>query len=54
MKCIDTLIYQNVDNFIFNDENINKFPQFKYIFKKNENNEYYVNDIINLNFEKCN
>lgn len=54
-----TLVFENnADNFKFTNENINKFPQLKYVFKKNENGKYYVSDIINLNFEedfeKCN
>ena len=36
---------------------LDKFPQLKYIFKKNKDGNYYVSDIINLNyeedFEKC-
>ena len=59
----DTLVYENdyrekiidgtiVYDFKFNKENINKFPQLKYIFKKNESGKYYVSDIVNLNFEE--
>ena len=48
----NTLVYSNIaDSFKFTEENINKFPQLKYIFKKNNNGKYYVSDIINLNFE---
>jgi len=55
----NTLVYENAtDNFKFTKENINKFPQLKYIFKKNDNGKYYVSDIVNLNFqedfENCN
>lgn len=48
-----TLVFDNVtNNFEFTKENINKFPQLKYVFKKNDNGKYYVSDIINLNFEE--
>lgn len=54
-----TLVYENAtDNFKFTKENVSKFPQLKYIFKKNDNGKYYVSDIVNLNFqedfESCN
>jgi len=49
----NTLVFENAaDNFQFTKENISKFPQLKYIFKKNDNGKYYVSDIINLNFEE--
>ena len=48
-----TLVYENAsDNFKFTKENVSKFPQLKYIFKKNDNGKYYVSDIVNLNFEE--
>lgn len=51
---INTLLYKNIsrDDFVFTDENIDKFPQLKYVFKKNESENYYVSDIINLNYEE--
>lgn len=52
------VISDNIENFEFSNDNISKFPQLKYVFKKNTNGKYYVSDIINLNFEedyeKCN
>lgn len=49
----NTLVFENItDNFEFIKENVNKFPQLKYIFKKNNDGKYYVSDIINLNFEE--
>ena len=49
----NTLVFNNnSDKFKFTKENVNKFPQLKYIFKKNSNGKYYVSDIINLNFEQ--
>ena len=49
----DSLVYENYNgDFKFTKENVNKFPQLKYVFKKNENGNYYVSDIINLNFEE--
>lgn len=56
----DTLVIKDItdEEFYFTKENINKFPQVKYIFKKNKDGKYYVSDIVNLNFfedfEKCN
>ena len=46
------VIKDNTESFKFTDENVNKFPQLKYIFKKNKDGKYYVYDIINLNFEE--
>ena len=46
------VIKNNTENFKFTDENVNKFPQLKYIFKKNKDGKYYVSDIVNLNFEE--
>lgn len=50
----NSLVYENMskDDFKFTRENIDKFPQIKYVFKKNDNGNYYVNDIINLNYEE--
>lgn len=48
----NTLVYNNSNNFKFSKENIDKFPQLKYIFKKNAKGNYYISDIINLNFEE--
>lgn len=49
----NTLVLKNVtDNFKFTKENVDKFPQLKYIFKKNNAGKYYVSDILNLNFEE--
>ena len=42
----------NTENYKFTDENVNKFPQLKYTFKKNKNGKYYLSDIVNLNFEE--
>ena len=56
----NTLVLKDVndDNFYFTKDNIDQFPQIKYVFKKNKNGKYYVSDIINLNYEedyeKCN
>ena len=47
----DTLVYKDgVKNFEFTKDNISKFPQLKYVFKKNSMGNYYVYDIINLNY----
>lgn len=49
----NTLVLENItDDFKFTKENVSKFPQLKYIFKKNDNGKYYVSDIVNLNFEE--
>jgi len=48
-----TKVFENAtDNFQFTNENIERFPQIKYVFKKNNTGQYYVSDIINLNFEE--
>lgn len=48
-----TKVFENIDNnFQFTNENVTKFPQIKYIFKKNNNGQYYLSNIINLNFEE--
>ena len=54
----ETLVYKNsVETFKFTDDNVEQFPQLKYIFKKNDFGKYYVSDILNLNyqedFERC-
>lgn len=49
----DTLVYKDLtEEFKFTNDNIEKFPQLKYVFKKNNEGKYYLNDIINLNFEE--
>lgn len=49
----NTLVFENVTyDFRFTKENVDKFSQLKYVFKKNDNGKYYVSDIINLNFEE--
>lgn len=49
----NTLVFKGLgDSFDFTEENVNKFPQLKYIFKKNEKGSYYLYDIVNLNFEE--
>ncbi len=48
----NTLVYKNVKDFKFTKENIKLFPQIQYVFKKNNAGEYYVYDIVNLNFQK--
>lgn len=49
----NTLVFKGLgDSFTFTEENVNKFPQLKYIFKKNEKGSYYLYDIVNLNFEE--
>lgn len=48
-----TKVFENAtDNFQFTNENVEKFPQIKYVFKKNNDGQYYVSDIINLNYEE--
>lgn len=50
---LNTLVYKDVTNeFKFTKENVSKFPQIKYVFKKNNNGKYYVSDIVNLNYEE--
>lgn len=46
------VIYDNLDieNFEFTNENIELFPQLKYVFKKNNSDKYYLYDIVKLNF----
>lgn len=56
----NTLVYENMsmEEFKFTKENIDKFNQLKYIFKKNNEGKYYLSNIINLNYQqdytKCN
>ena len=48
----NTLVYKTlVEDLRFTDENVDKFPQLKYVFRMNSDGKYYVSDIINLNFE---
>lgn len=49
----DTLVYKNMisNDFTFTKENVDKFPQIKYVFRKNDSGKYYVYDIINLNYQ---
>ena len=49
----NSLVFKgNTETFKFTDENVNKFSQLKYVFKKNNAGKYYVYDIVNLNFEE--
>lgn len=47
-----TLVFENVpyEKFKFTKENVDKFQQLKYIFKKNSRGKYYLYDIVNLNY----
>ena len=46
-----TIVYdESVTNFEFTLENIDKFPQIKYVFRKNNSGNYYLHDIVNLNY----
>ena len=47
----ETLVLSNAStSFEFTKENVKLFPQVKYTFTKNESDNYYLNNVENLNF----
>lgn len=49
----NTMVYKNIsmDKFEFTKNNVHLFPQIKYIFKKNQSGKFYVDAIVNLNYQ---